>query len=215
MLNLPFLTQEATQFGLDLRSIGIQDGEVDFEDQQTQKVQRTIRFRSIDLDVQRMRDQRLLDFVRELANLKQPEPQGAALDFNLKSEVVTDNEKTTLRTRGRMVFPKETLELRKAWWNADMQFDNLSAVLLHHYVGAQWPVKSITGVIAPRFHIQGSLADQIRLRALYHSNSSRSMPRIYLVHRCRQVTGKQSLMSIGNPSASASLFLTFVQRSYN
>ena len=166
LLNLPFLTQEATQFGLDLRSIGIQDGEVDFEDQQTQKVQRTIRFRNIDLAIQRMRDQRLLDFVRELANLKQPEPQGVALDFNLKSEVVTDNEKTTLRTRGRMVFPKETLELRKAWWNADMQFDNLSAVLLHQYAGAQWPVKSITGVFAPRFHIQGSLADQIRLRGV-------------------------------------------------
>ena len=162
--NLPFLTQEATQFGLDLRSIGIQDGEVDFEDQQTEKAPRTIRFRDIDLNVQRMRDQRLLDFVRELANLKQPEPQGAALDFNLKSEVGIDNEKTTLRTRGRMVFPKETLEFRKAWWNADIQFDNLSAVLLRQYVGAQWPVKSMAGVFAPRFHVQGSLADQMRLR---------------------------------------------------
>ena len=162
--NLPFLTQEATQFGLDLRSIGIQDGEVDFEDQQTEKAPRTIRFRDIDLNVQRMRDQRLLDFVRELANLKQPEPQGAALDFNLKSEVGIDNEKTTLRTRGRMVFPKETLEFRKTWWNADIQFDNLSAVLLRQYVGAQWPVKSMAGVFAPRFHVQGSLADQMRLR---------------------------------------------------
>jgi len=166
LLNLPFLTQEATQFGLDLHSIRIQDGEVDFEDQQTEKAPRTTRFRDIDLDVQRMRDQRLLDFVRELANLKQPQPRGAALDFNLKTEVGTDNEKTTLRTRGRMVFPKETLEFRKAWWNADMQFDNLSAVLLRQYVGAQaqWPVKSMTGVFASRFHVQGSPADQIRLR---------------------------------------------------
>ena len=164
LLNLPFLTQEATQFGLDLRSIGIRDGEVDFEDQQTEKAQRTIRFRDIDLDVQRIRDQRLLDFVKQLANLKQSEPQGAALDFNLKSEVGTDKDKTTLRTRGRMVFPKETLGFHKTWWNADIQLDNLSAVLLRQYVGAQWPVKSLTGIFASRFHIQGSPTDQMHLR---------------------------------------------------
>jgi AsmA-like C-terminal region/AsmA family/Protein of unknown function len=164
ILKLPFLTQEATQFGLDLRSIGIQDGEVDLEDEQTAKGPRTTRFREIDLDVQRIRDQRLLDFVKELANLKRPEPQGAALDFNLRSEVGTGNDKTRLRARGRMVFPKETLEFRKTWWNADIQFDNLSAVLLRQYVGAQWPVKSMAGVFAPRFHIQGSPVDQIRIR---------------------------------------------------
>ena len=39
------------------------------------------------------------------------------------------------------------------------------------------------------------------------------MPRIFLMHRCRQVTGKQNLISIGNPSGSALLFLTFVLRS--
>ena len=173
LLNLPFLTQEATQFGLDLRSIGIQDGEVDFEDQQTEKAPRTTRFRDIDLDVQRIRDQRLLDFVKELANLKQSEPKGAALDFNLRSEVGIDKDKTTLRARGRMVFPKETLEFRKTWWNADIQFDNLSAALLRQYVGVQWPVKSMTGVFAPRFHIQGS------------PSGSNAPPRRSVIHAAR------------------------------
>ena len=104
--NLPLLTQEATQFGLDLHAIRIQDGEVDFEDQQSEKGPRTTRFRNVDLEVGRIRGQRLLNFVKELANLKQSEPHGAALDFNLRSEVGTDNEKTTIRTRGRMVFPQ-------------------------------------------------------------------------------------------------------------
>ena len=162
--NLPLLTQEATQFGLDLHAIRIQDGEVDFEDQQAEKGPRTTRFRNVDLEVGRIRGQRLLNFVKELANLKQSEPHGAALDFNLRSEVGTDNEKTTLRTRGRMVFPQETLEFHKTWWNADMQFDNLSAELLRQYVGAQWPMKTMTGVFAPRFHIEGSPTDQIRIR---------------------------------------------------
>ena len=162
--NLPLLTQEATQFGLDLHAIRIQDGEVDFEDQQAEKGPRTTRFRNVDLEVGRIRGQKLLNFVKELANLKQSEPQGAALDFNLRSEVGTENEKTTLRTRGRMVFPQETLEFHKTWWNADMQFDNLSAELLRQYVGSQWPLKTMTGVFAPRFHIEGSPTDQIRIR---------------------------------------------------
>jgi len=164
LLNLPFLTQEATQFGLDLHAIRIQGGEVDFEDEQAEKGPRTTRFRNVDLEVGRIRGQRLLNFVKELANLKQSEPQGPALDFDLRSEVGTDNEKTTLRTRGRMVFPQETLEFRKTWWNADVRFDNLSAELLRQYVGVQWPIKTMTGFFAPRFHIEGSPTDEIRLR---------------------------------------------------
>ncbi len=161
--NLPFLTKEATQLGLDLQAIGIQHGEVDFEDQQPEKGPRTTRFRDIDLQVQRIRGQRLLDFVKQVANLKRPQPQGAALDFDLKSEVGTDNENTTLRTKGRMVFPEETLEFRKAWWTLDMQLNNLSAELVRQYGVVQWPVKTVRGVFAPRFHIEGSPADRVRL----------------------------------------------------
>jgi uncharacterized protein YhdP len=164
ILNLPFWTQEATQFGLDLHSIGIQGGEVDLEDQQTADGPRTTRWRDIDLDVQRMRDQKLLDFVHELAKLKRLQPQGPALDFTLRSEVETGNDKTRLRARGRVVLPEESLELQKSWWNADVELDNLTATHLRRYIGAQWPVKSLAGVFAPRVHVQGSLEDQIRLR---------------------------------------------------
>jgi uncharacterized protein involved in outer membrane biogenesis len=162
--NLPFLTQEATQFGLDLQAIRIQGGEIDFEDQHAEKGPRTTRFRNLDLEVGRIRGQKLLNFVKELANLKQSEPQGTALDFNLRSEVGTDNEKTTLRTRGRMVFPKDTLEFHKTWWNADIQFDNLSADLMRPYLRREWPMKNMSGVFAPRLHVEGSPTDQIRLR---------------------------------------------------
>jgi hypothetical protein len=162
--NLPFLTQDVTQFGLDLHGITCQGGEVEFEDQQAAKVPRRAWFRDIDLDVQRIRGQRLLDFVKELANLRQPEPQGAALDFNLRSAVETENHKTGLRARGRMVFPEEALEFEKTWWNAEIQLTNLPAELMRQYIGVQWPVKSITGAMAPRLYIQGSPRDQIRLR---------------------------------------------------
>ncbi|HXV80799.1 MAG TPA: AsmA-like C-terminal domain-containing protein [Candidatus Binatia bacterium] len=162
--NLAFLTQEASSFGLDLHAIGIQDGEVDFDNQQAEQGPRTTQFRAIDLDIRPMRGQRLLAFVRELANRKQPEPQGAALDFNLKTEVVAGKEKTPLRARGRMVFPEETLDFRQTWWNADLQLDNLSAQLLGPYVGAQWLWRAVSGVFAPRLHLEGSPEAQIRLR---------------------------------------------------
>ena len=86
------------------------------------------------------------------------------MDFNLKTEVGTDKDKTTLRARGSMAFPKETLGFHKTWWNADIQLDNLSAVLLRQYVGAQWPVQSLTGIFASRFHVQGTPTDQMHLR---------------------------------------------------
>jgi uncharacterized protein YhdP len=162
--NLPFLTQEATQFGLDLHAIRIRDGEVDFEDQQAQKGPRTTRFRNVDLEVGWIRGQGSLNLAKEIANFKQSEPQGPALDFNLRSEVGIDNEKATLRARGRMVLLQQTSEFRKAWWNADLQFDNLSAQLLRQYIGVEWPMKTVTGVFAPRLHIEGSPANQIRLR---------------------------------------------------
>jgi uncharacterized protein involved in outer membrane biogenesis len=161
---LAFSTQEASPFGLDLHAIGIQDGEVNFDDQQAEKGPRTTWFRAIDLEVRPIRGQRLLAFFKELAKLKQPEPQGAALDFSLKTEVDTGKEKTTFITRGRMVFPEETFDFRQTWWNADVQLDNFSARLLEPYVGAQWLAQSVSGVFAPRFHLEGSPAAQVRLR---------------------------------------------------
>ena len=162
--NLPFLTQEATQFGLDLQAIRIQDGEVDFEDQQAEKGPRTTRFRDIDLEVRRIRGQRLLDFVKELANLKQSEPQGVALDFDLKSEVGTDNEKTTLRTRGRMVFPARDSGIPQNMVERRYAVRQPVCRTRAAIRWPQWPMKSHERVFAPRFHIEGSPADQIRLR---------------------------------------------------
>ena len=52
LLNLPFLKEEATQFGLDLQAINIVDGEVYFEDQQTERSPQRIRFRDIELEVE-------------------------------------------------------------------------------------------------------------------------------------------------------------------
>jgi uncharacterized protein YhdP len=107
-----------------------------------------------------------VDLVKELTKLRQPEPLGAALDFNLKSAVEIEGQKISLRATGRMAVPEESLEFEKTWWNAEVQFVNLPAELARRHLGVQWPVKSITGTLAPRFHIQGNPTDQIRLRGV-------------------------------------------------
>ena len=131
--NLPFLTQEATQFGLDLHAIRIQDGEVDFEDQQAEGDNRTTRFRNVDLELERIRGQQLRDFVGGLIKRKRPEPKGLAVSFEVKSGVESDGKKTTLLEKGKMVFPEEALMVPRAWLNANVQLSNLPAEMLQRY----------------------------------------------------------------------------------
>src|SRR4029434_1585193 len=163
LLNLPFLKQEATQFGLDLHAIRIQDGEVDFEDQQAERDNRTTRFRDVAHELERIRGQQLRDFVGELIKRKRPEPKGVAVSFEVKSGVESDGKKTTLRANGKMVWPEETLMVTRAWLNADVQLSNLPAEMLQRYAGSVVPLQSVKGVLTPQFHIEGSLAEQIHL----------------------------------------------------
>jgi len=164
LLNLPILRPETSHFDLDLHSISIQDGEIDLEEEQAEGRVRTTQFRDVDLELATIRGQQWRKFVKELANLKQPEPQGAALDFDLKSDVKTDSGSTTVQARGKVVFPQETFEFHNALWNAQLQFGGLGAGLVRSYIGDRWPVKLITGVFAPRLHVEGNTKDQLRLR---------------------------------------------------
>jgi uncharacterized protein involved in outer membrane biogenesis len=165
LLDLPFVKQETSPFDLDLHSISIQDGEVDLENEQAEGGLRKIRLRHVDLELATIRDQKWWrNFFKQLASLKQPQPQGAALDFDLKSNVETENQSTTLRASGKVVFPRETFEFHDAWWNMQLQFGSLGAGLVQSYFGDRWPVKLMTGVVVPRLHVEGNAKDQLRLR---------------------------------------------------
>jgi hypothetical protein len=166
LLDLPFLQHEASPFDLDLHSISIQGGEIDLDEEQAGGGFRTTRFRDVYLDLATIRDQKWRNFFKELANLKQPEPAGAALDFDLKSSVGNKNENTTLRARGKVVFPQESFEFHNAWWNVQLQLGNLGAGMVQAYLGDRWPVKLMTGVFAPRLHVEGNAQDQLRLRGV-------------------------------------------------
>lgn len=164
LLNLPFLKEKATPFDVDFHAIRIQGGEIDFDNRQAEQSPKITHFRDLDLYLERIRGQELRDFIKQLASLKQPEPQGAALDFDLKSAVETEGRKTTLRAKGKMIFSEQALEFRKALWNVQVQLSDLPAELVQQYAGSGWPVKSMSGVLMPRFHIEGNLATQFRVK---------------------------------------------------
>jgi uncharacterized protein YhdP len=165
LLDLPFVKQETSPFDLDLHSISIQDGEIDLENEQADGGLRKTRLRGFDLELATIRDQRWWrNFFQELVNLKQPQPQGAGLDFDLRSDVGMENENTTLRASGKVVFSQETFEFHNAWWNVQLQLGSLNAGLVQSYFGDRWPVKLKTGVFVPRLHIEGNAKEQLRLR---------------------------------------------------
>jgi AsmA-like C-terminal region/AsmA family/Protein of unknown function len=164
LLNLPFLKENAGQFGLDLRSISIEDGVVEFEDQQAAAGLRTMRLRDIDLQLGQMRGQGPGEFVKQLTKPKPAQPRGAALEFDLKSVLEAENKETNLRARGNVILPRDALELRRAWWNVQLQLADLPAELLEQYAGGRWPLKSLRGALAPQLQIEGSPADQLRIK---------------------------------------------------
>lgn len=163
LLNLPFLKQQDAQFNLDLRSIKINDAEVELLDQRAGAVPAKIRLRGADIEVQRLRDQRLREFVKDLVRLRQAEPQGPALEFEFSSTVEKNGKRTTVRARGRLIFPKEAVEFHKAWWRTDVQLINVPASMMQDLTGIEMPLKSVNGHFAQRLHVEGNPAERLRL----------------------------------------------------
>jgi len=164
LLNLPFLKRQDNQFSLDLRSIKIQNGVIDFADQRTDGAIGNWRLVNANLALERVRGERLRDFMKELLKRPAAEFTGAALQFDLKGELLKDSAKMNLKTAGRLLFPKETMDIHEARWNADIELVNLPATLIKDYLGARVPIQSMSGQLAQRIHIEGHPAQRLRLK---------------------------------------------------
>ncbi len=163
LLNLPFVKQQDAQFNLDLRSIKVNDAEVELLDQRVAAGPAMIRLRGADIEIERLRDQRLREFVKDLMRLRKAEPQGPALEFEFKSAVEKNGKRMTVRARGRLIFPKEDVEFHKAWWHTDLQLINVPAGMIQDLTGARLPLKSASGYFAQRLHIEGNPGEGMRL----------------------------------------------------
>jgi uncharacterized protein YhdP len=183
LLNLPFLKQADSEFSLDLRSIKLQNADIDYSDQRSEGSLGTWRLVNATIDLERVRGQRLRDFMQQQVLKREPSDYGgAALEFDLRSVVVKDNAKMNLKAQGRLLFPKETLEFHEARWIADLQLVDFPASLIKDHLGARLPIKSMTGHLGQRVHVEGNPGKQIRVKSdLEFKQLAIDAPELFLV----------------------------------
>lgn len=164
--SLPFLKEREAKFSLDLRVIRLEQGEVIFADHKNDGDPTVTRFRQIELNLKRLRGTELSDFIsNELLKRVDVKDHGPALDFDVTTTIEQYDKKTALRSRGRVVFPIGSMEIRRAWWKADVQLTGLPGKTARDLLGPWFETRSITGVFSARFRLEGDLERQLRLTA--------------------------------------------------
>ena len=162
LLNLPLLKKTDSEFSLDLRTIKLQNADIDYVDQGSLGTWRLV---NADVDLERVRGQRLRQFMQQLLKREPSDYGGAVLVFDLKSAVVKDNAKMNMKAQGCFMFPKESLEFHEARWIADVELVDFPAALIKEQAGARLPIKSMTGHLGQRVHLEGNPAKQLQIKS--------------------------------------------------
>src|SRR5262245_10852778 len=190
LLNLPFLKQQDGQFSLDLRSIKVQNGVIDFADRWPQGGIGDWRLVNATVDLDRVRGQRLRDFMKDLLKRQPLNVTGTALEFDLKGALVRAGAKMNLKSKGRLLFPKETLDLREVRWSADVDLVNFPATLVKEYLGPRVSIHAMSGQLAQRVHVEGNSGRQMHFKGdLEFKQLGLDAPELFLA-RLSGVDGK-------------------------
>jgi uncharacterized protein YhdP len=163
LLNLPFLNQPDHEFQLDLRAVKVLNAAIEFTDPRPDSGIGTWRLLNADVNIERVRGQRLRDFVKDLLQRGAP-GSAAALEFSFRGAVEKDHDKMNVKADGRLLFPKEVLEFHEARWIADLEVVELPAALIKEYAARRVPIKTMTGHFAQRVHLDGNPTRQMRLK---------------------------------------------------
>jgi len=164
LLNLPLLKQQNSEFALDLRSLKIEDADIGLQDQGAKERFGQWRLVNADLDLERLRGQRLRALIADLLQRPPTTAEAAALAFELRGTLLRDGAKINLKARGRLAFPKEILALDEARWDGDVEVVNVPAELVKDYFIAGLPIQSMTGYFAQRVHVEGNFATSLHLK---------------------------------------------------
>src|SRR5713226_1895715 len=164
LLNLPFLKTEDAQFGLDLRAVRITDGEVDFRDDYQEGLPSTTYLRGVDLRLQRFRGQALREFFQKLVRKKSKQPQGTALEFDLKTWVEKDHQVARVSAEGMMAFPEDKLEFQKAWWDAKTQVTALPTPMVQSFTGRRLALRSMSGSMDASLQLEGNPYERLHVQ---------------------------------------------------
>jgi uncharacterized protein involved in outer membrane biogenesis len=163
ILNLQFLRRDDASFSLDLRSIRLSEGQIDFITVSTGGPPDTVRLSGAQGEIGRIRGEPLRAFVRDVMTWQRAEPRGIGLNFRLAAAVEKDGAKGQLSADGRMVFTEEAVEFHKAWWDGELRLVDVPCGVLQQFTGNGLGITSMTGHLAQRLRIVGTPSRRLRL----------------------------------------------------
>lgn len=164
LLNLPFLKHQASEMELDLRALRIQAGSIEFTDQRPAAVVGAWRLVDANVQLERVRGQRLRDFLKDLLRQNTADSPSQAVEFSFRGAVENDLGKMNVKADGRLLFPTEAVEIQQARWIADVELVDIPAALVKQFAARRTPIKSMTGYFAQRLHLDGNPGRGMHLR---------------------------------------------------
>ncbi len=162
LLSFPFLQHRNSEYEFDLRSIKIQQGQLQWIDRRPQPTPITFRLRDLDVAIDRVEGQQLREVSKDLKTEKHY-PSGVAVQVALQSTLEKDSQNSSMSVKGKLVSSQEVLEFRDAWWSADIKLVDVPASLLMEYGGGRIPLKSISGRLTEQLHIEGRPSERLQI----------------------------------------------------
>jgi uncharacterized protein involved in outer membrane biogenesis len=163
LLSFPFLQQKSGEYEFDLRSIKIQQAQLQWIDRLPDGYPVTFRLRELDAEIERVGGQQLRKLLQDLLKTEKNHPPGVALQVSLKGTLEKDSQNSSVTIKGKLVSPQEAFEFRDTWWSADVKFNDLPANLLIEYGRGRIPFKSISGRLAQQLHIEGRPSERLHI----------------------------------------------------
>jgi uncharacterized protein YhdP len=163
LLSLPFLQQKNRDYEFDLRSIKIQQAQLQLIDRLPDGDPVSFRLRDLDAEIERLGGRQLSELIRGLLKTEKKPPPGAALQVALKGTLEKDFQNSSLSVQGKLVLPQDAFEFRNAWWSADIKSNDLPANLLIEYGRGRIPFNSVSGRLAQQLHVEGRPSERLQI----------------------------------------------------
>jgi uncharacterized protein involved in outer membrane biogenesis len=163
LLSLPFLQQKNRGYEFDLRSIKIEQAQLQLIDRLPDGDPVSFRLRDLDAEIERLGGSQLRELIRGLLKTEKKTSLGAALQVALKGTLEKDSQNSSLSLQGKLVLPQDAFEFRNAWWSADIKSDELPANLLIAYGRGRIPFDSVSGRLAQQLHVEGRPSERLQI----------------------------------------------------
>ncbi len=156
--NLFFQKQGDDQFILDLRQIRIEKGEVTFPYPRFEgrKGSGVAHLREVDVTLKRILSK---SEVKIPSKVLGGEP---GVEFSANMTLVKDRTTAGLKSKGKIIFPDESIDLRKAWFDLQADVRGLPLEMLRESYSL--PLKNLHGAFGFDLGFQGSLAQAVHVK---------------------------------------------------